>query len=153
MSEVKKVKAASIFPLISEIIQQGQNTRLTVSGDSMYPLLRDGIDSVELTKGSFEELSRGDIAMVQRTNGQYVMHRVIRKEMDCFYMVGDAQQWIEGPLYPNQLVAVVTALWRKDTRISCSNPILRLISKIWLFLRPYRYFILRVYRKLRNIKK
>jgi hypothetical protein len=86
--------------------------------------------------------------MIQRTNGQYIMHRVIRKEADCFYMVGDAQQWIEGPLYPNQLVAVVTALWRKDTRISCSNPIQRFYSITWLFLRPYRYFILRVYKKL-----
>lgn len=152
MPEVKRVKSASIFPLISEIIQQGQSIRIIVSGDSMYPLLRDGIDSVELTKGSFEGLSCGDIVMIQRTNGQYIMHRVIRKEADCFYMVGDAQQWIEGPLYPNQLVAVVTALWRKDTHISCSNPILRVYSVTWLFLRPYRYFILRVYKKLLKIK-
>lgn len=153
MCEIKKVKAASIFPLISEIIEHGQNARITVSGNSMYPFLRDSIDSVELTKGSFEQLSRGDIVMIQRSDGYYVMHRIIRRDKACFFMVGDAQQWVEGPLYPKQLVAIVTAIWRKDKRISCSNRWWRLLSGIWLYLRPFRYFIMKVHRKIHNMRK
>lgn len=153
MCEIKKIKAASMFPLISEIIEHGQNTRISVSGDSMYPFLRDSIDSVELTKGNFEQLSRGDIVMIQRTNGYYVMHRVIRKNKDCFFIVGDAQQWIEGPLYLEQLVAVVSAIWRKDKRIPCSNRWWRLLSGFWIYLRPLRYFILKVHRYIRKTLK
>lgn len=153
MCEIKKVKAASIFELISEILEHGQNARISISGNSMYPFLRDSIDSVELTKGSFEQLSRGDIVMIQRSDSYYVMHRIIRRDKDCFFMVGDAQQWVEGPLYPEQLVAIVTAIWRKDKRIPCSNKWWRLLSWFWLYLRPFRYFILRVRRKLYNMLK
>lgn len=151
MKDIKMVKAASIFPLISDILEQGQSTRITVSGNSMYPFLRDGIDSVEFSRGSFEDIVRGDIVLIKRTDGYYVMHRVCRKKADCFYMVGDAQQWIEGPLYPEQLIAVVSAIWRKDHCIPCSKWWLKLLANIWLTLRPCRYFILRVYRKLRKI--
>ncbi|EGW38455.1 S24/S26 family peptidase [Desulfosporosinus sp. OT] len=153
MSEIKKIKAASIFPLISEILEHGQNTRLTVSGDSMYPFLRDGIDSVELTKESYALLSRGDIVLIQRTDGCYVMHRIVRKNDDCFFMVGDAQQWIEGPLYPRQLVAVVTAIWRKDKRIICSNIWWRILSEIWLVSLPFRILIFKIFRKIHKLSR
>lgn len=148
MCEIKKVKAANMFPLILEIIDNGQSTKIPVSGESMNPFLRDGIDSVEFTKGSFEQLSWGDIVVVQRTDGYYVMHRIYKKEKDCFFLVGDAQQWIEGPIYPKQLVAVVTAIWREDKRIFCSNRWWRLLSGLWLHLRPFRYFILKAHRKM-----
>ncbi|MCG1024351.1 S24/S26 family peptidase [Dehalobacter sp.] len=151
MSGVKRVKAANLFPLVSDLLEKGQSVRLSVSGDSMYPFLRDGVDSVEFSVGTFENLKRGDTVLIRRTNGYYVMHRVCRKKADCFYMVGDAQQWIEGPLYPEQLIAVVSAIWRKDHCIPCSKWWLKLLANIWLTLRPCRYFILRVYRKLRKI--
>lgn len=153
MCEIRKVKAASLFPLISELFEYGKNSRISVSGGSMYPFLRDRIDSVELTKGRFEQLALGDIVLIQRTDGRYVLHRIYRKKKDCFFMVGDAQQWIEGPLYPEQLLAVVTAIWRKDKRIACSNMWWRLLSWLWLFLRPFRYSILKVYRKIRKLLK
>lgn len=153
MSEVRRVKAASIFPFISELFELGQSVKLPVSGDSMNPFLHDGIDSVELTKGSFEQISRGDIVMIQRTDGSYVMHRVIKKKADSIYMVGDAQQWIEGPLYREQLVAVVTAIWRQNKRISCSNKWWRFLSWLWLWLRPFRYFIFRVNRNMKKLLK
>ncbi|WP_041225767.1 S24/S26 family peptidase [Dehalobacter sp. CF] len=151
MHEVKRVSAAGLFSFVSELIKQGQTAKIPVSGNSMYPFLRDGIDSVEFTKGSFDQIKKGDIVLIQRTNGYYVMHRVFRKYKDCFYMVGDAQQWIEGPLFPEQLVAIVNTIWRKEKRILCSNTWLRILTKIWLILRPFRYFIFKVYRKVRKI--
>lgn len=153
MYGIKKVKANGLFPLVSDLLENGQDVRLPVTGDSMYPFLRDSIDSVEFAKGSFEDVSRGDIVLIQRTTGAYVMHRILLKKADCFYMVGDAQQWIEGPLYPDQIIAVVSAIWRKERRISCSNNWLRCLSKTWLLLRPFRYFILRCFRVLTRILK
>lgn len=153
MCEIRKVKAVSLFPLISELFEHGQSSRIAVSGGSMYPFLRNGIDSVEFTKVGFEQLALGDIVLIQRTDGCYVMHRICRKKKDCFFMVGDAQQWIEGPLYPEQLLAVVTAIWRKDKRIACSNMWWLLLSGLWLYLRPFRYSILKVYRKIRRLLK
>lgn len=140
-----------MFPLVLEILEQGQNVRILVIGHSMYPFLRDGIDHVELAKTSFEALNRGDIVMIRRTNGSYIMHRVYRKDKECFYMVGDAQQWIEGPLFPIQIVAVVTAVLRKENYISCSSWLWRFTSGLWLLLRPSRYFLLRVFGKMKRV--
>lgn len=151
MSGIKKVKAGNLFPLVSDLLEQGQKVKISVSGNSMYPFLRDGIDSVEFAWVSFEEIVRGDIVLIRRTGGDYVMHRVYRKNEKSFYMVGDAQQWIEGPLYPQQLVAVVSAIWRKERRIPCSDSGLKLLVRIWLTLRPCRYIIFRLYRKLLKI--
>lgn len=153
MFDIKKVKAAKLFPLVSELLEQGQNIRLSVSGHSMYPFLREGVDSVEFAQGSFKDVARGDIVLIKRTSGYYVMHRILSKKEDCFFMVGDAQQWIEGPLYPEQIIAVVSAIWRKEKRIPCCNCWLRILAGLWLFLRPRRYFILKVYRKMRKIIK
>lgn len=152
MRDVKKIKAKDLFPFISEIIEQGQSARILVSGSSMYPFLRDEIDSVELVQADFAALKRGDIVMIRRTTGDYVMHRIIRKEYDCFYMVGDAQEWIEGPIQPDQVIAVVPSIWRKDKQIDCDNRWWRLLTGLWLRLRPWRNLILRIYGKLSRIK-
>lgn len=155
MREIREVKvnAATLIPLISELIEHGQNSRIAVSGNSMYPFLRHEIDSVELTKKSFEQLDVGDIVLIQRTDGRYILHRTYRKNKDCFFMVGDAQQWIEGPLFPEQLVGVVTAIWRKDKRILCSAKWWKFLSRLWLYLRPFRNFILKVFLKIRRLLK
>lgn len=152
MVEVKKVKAITLFSLISEILAQERNTRVTVTGDSMYPFLRDGMDSVEFAEGDFNQLIRGDVVLIQRTDGCYIMHRIIRKDSACFFIVGDAQQWIEGPLYPDQFIAVVTAIWRKNKRIDCSSRWWRGLSELWLKLLPVRRFILGISRKLRKLR-
>lgn len=151
MSELRLVKAKGLFPVIGELLDNGQSARIIVTGTSMYPFLRDGIDSVELSRTSFYDIQRGDIVMILRDNGQYVMHRVFRKEEDCFYMVGDAQQLIEGPLRPEQLVAVISAVWRRERRVECSNMMWKLLSILWMGLLPFRSLIIRTYGRLRRV--
>ena len=70
---------------------------------SMYPFLREDKDKVELAMTSFSCIKKGDVVLIKRESGEYVLHRVLKKSMDHFYIVGDAQQWIEGPLLPEQL--------------------------------------------------
>lgn len=55
------------------------------------------------------------MAFFRRANGQYVMHRVLRAEKSgALYLVGDAQQEVEGPIAPQQVFAVVTEVCRKE---------------------------------------
>lgn len=145
MHKVSQVKSAEMFPLIKEILERGGSTRIAVTGMSMYPFLRDGKDNIELSKGSFNEIHRGDIVLIVRNSGKFVLHRVIKKKGDCFYIAGDAQQWIEGPLRPDQLFAVVTAVWRQKKQILCSNLWWKLLSSIWIWMLPFRYFLISNY--------
>jgi hypothetical protein len=151
MREVKQVKANQMFPVIMEIFLNQSRVLIAVTGMSMYPFLRENIDSVELSNSSYENICYGDIVLILRESGEYVLHRVLKKEIDCFYMIGDAQMWIEGPLYPNQLIAVVTAVCRKDKKIECSNFWWKLLSLVWLKLIPFRSVLIRLYRCLGNV--
>ncbi len=143
--QVIKVKSNTIFPVIADLLHSGQTARITVTGRSMSPFLKEGRDNVELSKTSFQEIRKGDIVLVKRTNGIYVLHRVYKKTEASFFMVGDAQQWIEGPLYPEQLAAKVVSVRRKNRDIPCTNKGWRFLSWVWLRLRVFRYKIFKVY--------
>jgi len=153
MCQVRKVKSSELFPVIKEILSEGRTAWITVTGNSMYPFLREDIDSVKLSAASLETIKKGDIVLIRRLTGEYILHRVIRKEDDCFYMVGDAQRWIEGPLNPDQLIAVVTEIKRENRQFTCSNLLWRFLVGIWIKILPFRnYFIkaIRVFSKLKG---
>lgn len=153
MHKVKNVKSAELFPAINELLMNGKKVRITVTGNSMMPFLMGNRDSVELSAADFDDLRFGQIALIRRDNGAYVLHRVIFKSKNGFYLVGDAQCKIEGPFMPRQLVAVVSAIWRKGKMISASNMIWRMLSCIWWIRIPVRYILTRPYKFLSCVLK
>jgi hypothetical protein len=154
MSEnIKRIKSVELFPVVFDMLEKNQTVKITVTGCSMMPFMREGKDSVNLVKADYAKLKRGDIVLIIRDDGVFVMHRILKKTSDFFYMVGDAQQWIEGPLLPQQVKAVVESVWKDNFEIKCSNIIWKLISEIWLLLRPFRYKILNILRKIKKVLK
>ncbi|KJS10364.1 MAG: hypothetical protein VR67_18895 [Peptococcaceae bacterium BRH_c8a] len=149
ISDIRRVKSSALMPAIGEIIAGGGRVRLTVTGSSMYPFLRQGVDSVILAAVEPTALKRGSIVLVMRDNGQYVLHRVIKHKRQCFYLNGDAQQQIEGPLLLEQVIAVVTSVWRRDRHIDCRGLWWRALSALWGLALPVRGYILSFYRWLR----
>lgn len=146
MRAVKRVRAAEIFPVISEILDRGGKAWITVTGMSMYPFLTEERDSVELAPASFSSIKRGDIVLIRRSAGTYILHRVLKKENNFFYIIGDAQQWVEGPLKPSQLIAKVTAVRRNGCNIECSNYLWRLSAGLWLHMIPLRHMVFKTMR-------
>ncbi|NLK87539.1 MAG: peptidase S24 [Clostridiaceae bacterium] len=144
MCELKKVRAAELFSLVDEILGNGERAWITVTGMSMYPFLREGRDSIELSSVTYDTVKKGDIVLIRRKTGQYVLHRLLKKERDQFYIIGDAQQWVEGPLNPGQLLAYVTRIKRGKQTIICNNIIHRCAAGIWLALIPYRNKVIRI---------
>lgn len=151
MCELVSVKAADLFSLVDEILENGEKAWITVTGMSMYPFLREGRDSVELSGVTYDTVKRGDIVLIKRETGHYVLHRLLKKEKDCFFIIGDAQQWVEGPLDPSQLIACVTSIKRGGQIISCDNIILRCAVRTWLALIPYRRKTMQIYYRIRHL--
>jgi len=143
MIDLRIVKSKELFSVAKTIFNKNCALRIKVTGSSMFPFLRDTLDSVELTSIDFQIINRYDLVVILRENGQYVLHRVIQKQKNSFFINGDAQQFIEGPLIPNQLIAVVTSIKRGKKWISCSNAWWILLSRIWVFLLPCRPIILK----------
>lgn len=153
MLEVKRIKLESAVPVLKEILDGKSRVRITAAGMSMFPFIRENIDTVELASARFAHIRRGDIVLIERKHGQCVLHRVVGKEAGAFYLAGDAQEWVEGPLQPEQLLAVVACVWRNGKPILCTNAFWKLLSMIWLILLPCRPILIKGFNGIRKFVK
>lgn len=129
----------SFLPLLKE----GNTLKITPIGTSMFPLFIRNNDQAVLAAVNEKKLHRGHVILYRRSNGMLVLHRIAKKTKDGFYMVGDNQTELEGPIYTEQIRAIMIAFYRKGHFISCQNFIYIVLSHLWLFLRPIRPMISR----------
>lgn len=115
---------------LKALVEEGHEVCVQISGNSMAPFLRDKRD-IAYFKAPDEELKIGDIVFFQRTNGQFVLHRICRIENNCYYILGDNQRMIEGPILREQIFAIVTRVRRKGNIITPSNLIWDFYAKMW----------------------
>ena len=138
---------AQALPRMRELLDRGRVCRLTVTGRSMYPFLRDTRDAVTLAKpdGPFR---RGDILFYLRSPDFPILHRVHRVLPDgTLLLCGDAQRVMER-VAPPQVMARVTHIVRDERIIPCTDRGYRLLVSLWMALFPLRRYILGVMRRL-----
>jgi len=145
--EKRYEKMDILVPLMEESISKGKDVKFTVSGNSMYPMLRHRADSVILEK--VEKLKKYDIPLYRRENGEYVLHRIIKIKDGCFHIAGDNEIKLEYPVKSEQVIAVVKGFYRKGKYYSKNNGLYRIYILIWCMILPYRYKILPILLRLR----
>ena len=141
------VDMKKLEPSIREIVGAGGNVRLTVTGKSMMPTLIEHRDSVILEKP--DKLKKSDIVLYQRSNGDYVLHRIVKIKKDGLGMCGDNQMVVEFPILPEQVIAVVSAIVRKGRRIEKTAFGYRFSAFLWTNLIPMRPMIYKTAMKIR----
>lgn len=139
------VRLEALIPIIRECLDGGQTVSFSPRGVSMLPMLRQGMDTVELAEIR-GRLKKYDLPLYQRENGQYVLHRIV-KAGETYTCVGDNQFLLEPGLRQEQMIAVVTAFTRDGKRIEVSNAGYQLYCRFWHYSRPIR----RVWRKIRSL--
>ncbi len=145
-----ELPAEVIIPLIKENIARGQSCRLKVTGNSMFPTLKHKRDSVILTSPKERPIKKGEIVLIKRRTGNYILHRVYRiLDKEHFIMNGDNQEWIEVVNF-NQVIAVANKIVRKDKEISCNNLIYKFLILLWMSQRTRRKKIYALYAKVRR---
>ena len=150
-SMLQKEKIANmddLAPLIIEAIDNQCDVKLTVTGNSMYPLFRNGIDCVVLTK--IGRISKYDIPLYKRKNGTYVLHRIVKIKNGILYLAGDYETRIEHPIYPSQLIANTKGFYRNGAYISCNQFWYKIYSYLWVVMIPYRKKIIRWFKGIRR---
>lgn len=147
--EEKKTKS---FVDIEALLAEGKRVQIHPQGYSMYPLFVPGRDEVILEKTDPETAKRGDVLLYRRTGGILVLHRVYRHDQSGFYMVGDHQKEIEGPLSEDQIRGRMTGFIRRGRSVSVKNPWYVLYSRLWLLLRPFRPAIEQIVHQFRKDK-
>ena len=140
-----------MIPLIEERIKSGGNVSFTPMGISMYPMLRNGRDSVVLSPVP-DRIKKYDVILYRRAGGQYVLHRVVGtgKSYTC---IGDNQYQKEKGIDPAQVIALVTSFTRKGKKYSVDGFGYKLYSRVWHYTRSPRRALRRVKRALRSLIK
>ncbi len=124
---------------IEKLLIEGNTIQLHPQGYSMYPMFLPERDEAIISPvRDASALKRGDVVLYRRDGGILVLHRICKADKSGFYLVGDNQTEVEGPLRPDQIKGVLSAFIRNGREISADNRVYRLASGIWLFLRPVR---------------
>ena len=123
---------------LEQLLRDGNIIRIKPQGYSMYPLFVPGRDEACIERTDFSSLKRGDVILYRRDKSILVLHRIWKITGDSFYMVGDNQTEIEGPLRADQVRGKLTGFVRNGKFVDVKNPIYRFLSGLWLFLRPMR---------------
>ena len=123
---------------IEQLLASGTTIKIKPKGYSMYPLFVPGRDEACIERTDFSSLKRGDVILYRRDKSILVLHRIWKITGNSFYMVGDNQTEIEGPLRADQLRGKLTGFVRNGKFVDVKNPIYRFLSGLWLFLRPLR---------------
>lgn len=137
--------------MMRDIVTQGKMVSLILSGNSMSPFLVNRRDKVFLEKPT-GRLKRGDIVFYQRDNGRYIMHRIYKIMDEEYYMIGDAQTIVEGPLNREQIFAVVNQCERKGKIITKGDFWWNFFEHVWIRIIPFRWPLVKLYNVIK-IKK
>lgn len=140
----KVISTQAYVSALKELVEQGGEANMIIWGTSMNPFLVHNRDRIFFSAPS-RPLRRGDMVFYRRQNGDYVMHRICRVQGGAYYMTGDGQTEVEGPIAREQIFALVTKVYRKGRMIDRRNFWWKFFAGPWLLLRPLRLKILRIY--------
>lgn len=103
---MKTISNECFFAWVETEIEEGRSVRFRVKGNSMQPLLRDGLDEVVLYSCKADELRRLDVVLF-RYRGRHILHRIIGKEGDRFILQGDGVCTFHEECMAEDIVGIV----------------------------------------------
>lgn len=135
----KEVAIDDVIDIMVEKLNSGGTVTFTPKGKSMLPMLRDGEDVVVLSKPN-GKLHLFDIPLYRRSNGVYVLHRIVNFDADGSYVLcGDNQFALEHGIKDSDIIGVVTAFYRKGKAYSVNSFKYRLYVNFWYYTRFFRH--------------
>lgn len=145
----KEVMLDDMVDIMLEKLNSGGTVTFSPRGKSMLPMLRDGEDVVVLSKPN-GRLHLFDVPLYRRCNGGFALHRIVDFDINGNYILcGDNQFEVERGIKDSDIVAVMTAFYRKGKAYPVSSFRYKLYLNFWYYTRIIR----RVYRGSKNRMK
>ncbi|MBQ2775359.1 MAG: S24/S26 family peptidase [Clostridia bacterium] len=135
---------AEISDVLQDVIENGGHVPIYVSGHSMNPFLKNGIDMVWLRACEPSDFKCGQILLFKRKDGSLILHR-IRKVLpnNKLLMNGDAQTWCEE-ISQEQAMAVAYKFSRNEKDIFSDSLKFKTLNFFWYPTRAIRPIIFRL---------
>lgn len=149
---MKSIDAKTYLSILRQFIHDGKKVCVNISGSSMAPFLINHRDSVCLA-AAHRPLIPGDIVFYQRDNGQFVLHRICKIKRNQYYLAGDAQTILEGPIRENQIFARVISVCRKDQWFGPEDIRWLFFAVIWRRILFFRPILLSIYTEYFLVKR
>lgn len=151
MEPTRKIADVAVMGAVTEeALRRGDTVRLTVTGNSMYPLLHTRRDTVTLSPA--KTIKKYDITFHKRSDGRYILHRVLKVCKDGTYLIaGDNELKTEPPVRREQIFGVVSEYTRWGKVKKPKGLGYWLYVRIWHLLMPFRWKIVNF--RLRNARK
>lgn len=138
------VDTRTYVSVLRELAEEGQVVSMVIAGNSMSPFLCHDRDTIYFCRPD-RELKKGDMVFYQRDTGQYVMHRICRIRPEGYYLVGDAQTEVEGPLRRDQIFARILKVKRKDRILGPGDFWWEFFEHVWIHIMPLRRPVVQAY--------
>ena len=158
---MKTVDTKEYISMLRTLIEEGKQVSMIISGSSMAPFLIHARDHIYL-KSPSGELRKGDMVFYQRSNGEYVMHRIYNVKNEEFLKKSITMFWerygrktyeglppktvIEGPIQREQIFAIIIKVKRKGKWIVPEDFQWKFFAHIWPNIIPLRRTIIKTYR-------
>ena len=140
------------MPIIEQSISEGKSVEISPRGVSMLPLIREGKDTVVLFPVT-APLKKYDIPLYRRSDGKYILHRVVQIKNGQYTMSGDNQFAYENGIRHEQVIAVVRTIKRNGRPLSARSPMCMIYAFLLDTTRPIRQLALRAVGKIKRTFK
>lgn len=104
-----------------QLAQEGFLLKQT-KGISMEPMLREGreLSLIQSPKAVGRDPRKGDVVLFRRKNGDYVLHRIIRRKGERFLIRGDNAYGLDL-VAPGEILGILTGFYRGETYVDCQK--------------------------------
>ena len=126
---------------------------ITLSGESMRPLIRKGKERVTILPVN-KPLTIGDIVLFHdKISDRYVVHRVFRIDGDRVQTLGDfcvhPDRWMDR----SWVYGIVTEIHYRNRCFSTDSKFSRAFGHVWMAVRPIRPIYIGIHRVIRLIRR
>ena len=137
-----------IFKEAEAALKGGKHVTIRVVGKSMEPFLFDNKDTIRIIPCSIDTLDRGDIVLF-KLNELYCLHRILKIRKDRVQLSGDGYYRKKEEVLKEHIIGVLDLIIRESGDvISCNSMKWRIKSYLWVFLYPFRRYLLYAYNKV-----
>ena len=144
---MKTIPNDIFFAQVESELSAGRSVIFKVKGNSMYPFLRNGIDSVRLAPVN-QPLVKNDV-VIFKYYGNQILHRIIKIDGERYILQGDGIIINREHCRKEDVIGVVTHIFRGEGRmIPVTSLKWKILSWIWLSLRFARRYLLTILRRI-----
>ena len=147
MTTIVKDKAL-MMEEIRRLISEGKTVSLTVKGNSMNPVLVHLRDQMTLGPWKDEDIRKGCVALVKDIRGQYLVHRIIRRNENTVTLIGDGNVGLYETAELGEIIGIMYNITRKGKIWKADDRKWKLYSWFWMVLLPVRRWPLGLWRRL-----